>query len=153
MSQKGLSSQDLSSDDMLLTTTGKVVDDQGRPVEGAEIIVVPGRRKAVLSDSQGQFKITWNPPPRQNEDTVCYVVARHKEKNLALTMPIDDDAGSLKLNLTPGVSLSGRVVDPEDKAIAGARLSLSIRLHASNWGSTIDSQSDLAQRSRNQKFV
>lgn len=121
-----------------LTTAGKVVDDQGRPVEGTEIMVVPGRRKAVLSDSQGQFEITWNPRSRQDDDTAFYVVARHRKRNLAVTLPIDGDAGSLNLTLKPGVSLSGRVVDPEGRSISGVRLS--IMLHPFSWGSPIDRQ-------------
>jgi protocatechuate 3,4-dioxygenase beta subunit len=124
-----------------LTTAGKVVDDQGRPVEGAEIMIVPGRDNVGLSDSQGQFEMTWNPRSRQDDDTGYCVVARHRERNLGLTLPIDGDVGSLKLALRPGVSLSGRVFGADDNAIAGARLSLSIRLPPSSRRSTIDSQS------------
>jgi len=122
----------------LLTTTGKVIDDQGRPIGGVEIMTVPGRQKAVLSDSQGQFEIAWNPPLPQRRDTECHIIARNKEKNLALVLPMDDYAKSLKLTLKPAVSLSGRVVDPENNAINGAWLSLSIRFHTSI--SSVDSQ-------------
>ena len=129
-----------SAETKLVTTTGTVTDDQNRPIGGAEIMTVPGRQKAVLSDSQGQFEIAWNPPPPQRRDTECHIIARHKEKNLALVLPMDDDAKSLKLTLKPAVLLSGRVVDPENNAINGARLSLSIRFRTGRPLATIDSQ-------------
>ena len=121
-----------------ITTTGKVVDDRGRPVEGAVVMIVPGRHKAVLSDSQGRFEINWNPRSGRREDAVYYVIARHKAKNLGLALSIKQNAGTLRLVLKPGVSLSGRVVDTEGKAISGVRLS--IMLHPFSWGSPIDRQ-------------
>ena len=121
-----------------IITTGTVRDNQDRPVEGAEMMIIPGRQKAVISDSRGQFEITWNPHSWRNGDTIFYIVARHKAKNLGLALPMDKDAGTLRLVLKPGVSLSGQVVDTEGKAISGIRLS--IMLHTSNWGSSIDTQ-------------
>jgi len=121
------------------TTMGKVVDDQGRPVEGAKIMIVPGRDNIALSDSQGQFKITWSPRSWQDESSVSYIVARYKSKNLGLALPIDNKDGTLHLTLKPAVSVSGNVVDTEGKSISGARLSIMLR--TSNWGQAIDSQS------------
>jgi protocatechuate 3,4-dioxygenase beta subunit len=122
-----------------ITTTGKVMDDMGKPVEGAEIMIVPGRDNKGLSDSQGQFKITWSPRQWQDEGAVCYIVARYKAKNLGLALPIDNKAGTLQLTLKPAVSLSGKVVDIEGKAVSGVRLSIMLR--TANWGQAIDSQS------------
>ena len=121
-----------------LTTVGKVVDNHGRPVEGAVIVILPGIEAAGLSDSEGQFKITWSPRSLQDQGMAPYIVARHKDKNLGLAVPIDNDTETLKLVLKPGVSVSGKVVDTEGKAIASVRLSVMLR--TSNWGSTIDSQ-------------
>ena len=121
-----------------IITTGTVRDNQGRPVEGAEMMIVPDGRKAVFSDSRGQFEITWNPHVLRSGTTV-YIVARDKGENLALVLPMVDDTGSLTLTLKPAVSLLGRIVDPENNAINGAQLSLSMRLLTSI--STIDSQS------------
>lgn len=122
----------------LIITTGPIEDDRGRPVEGTEIKVIPGRHKATFSASKGKLKITWNHRSGRGEDIVYYVVARHRAKNLGLALPIEQDAKTLRLVLRPAVSLSGRVVDTEGNAISDVRLS--VYLYASNWVSTIDSQ-------------
>ena len=122
-----------------LTTAGQVVDEQGSPVEGAEIMILPGSNNVGISDSQGQFKITWSPRSLQDQGMASYIVARHKDKNLCLAIPIAYDTETIKLVLKPGVSVSGIVVDVQGKAIAGVQLS--IMLHTPQWGSTIDSRS------------
>ncbi len=122
-----------------ITTTGKVVDDMGKPVEGAEIMIVPGRDNKGLSDSQGQFKITWSPRSWQDEGSVSYIVARYKVKNLGLALPIDNKAGTPQLTLKPAVSVSGFVVDSKGNPVSGVQLSIMFR--TSNWSQVIDSQS------------
>ncbi|MFC1633774.1 carboxypeptidase regulatory-like domain-containing protein [Planctomycetota bacterium] len=121
-----------------LVTTGQVVDDQSRPVEGAEIMVVPGRHKTVLSNSQGRFEINWNPRSWRSGDTVFYIIARQKATGLGLAMPIEQKFEDLRLVLKPGMSLSGQVVDTEGQAIRGVRLSIVLR--ASDWRATIDTK-------------
>jgi protocatechuate 3,4-dioxygenase beta subunit len=122
-----------------ITTAGKVVDNQGKPIEGAKIRIVPGRDNVALSDLRGQFEITWSPRSLKGKVAVSYIVARYKSKNLGLAFPIDNKAGKHQLTLKPAVSLSGSVVDAEGKAISGVRLSILFR--TSDWGQVIDSQS------------
>ena len=121
------------------TTVGEVLDDQSRPVEGAVIMILPGSDNVGISDSRGQFKITWSPRSLQDQGMAPYLVARHKDKNLCLVVPIDYDAETLKLALKPGTSVSGSVVDTEGKAISGSELFITLR--TATWSSTIGAQS------------
>jgi hypothetical protein len=131
-------SQVTMAQDELVITTGPVVDDRGRPIEGTEFKVIPGRQEVAFSASTGQLTITWNPRSGRGKDLLHYVIARHKARNLALALPIEQDTQTLRLALRPAVSLSGRVVDTEGNAISGVRLF--VYLYASNWVSTVDSQ-------------
>ena len=121
------------------TTVGEVVDDKGRPVEGAVIMILPGSNNVGISDSRGQFKITWSSRSIQDKDMAPYIVARHKDKNLCLAVPIDYDAETLKLTLKPGMSVTGSVADTEGKAISGSELFIVLR--TATWNSTIGAQS------------
>lgn len=123
-----------------ITTTGKVTDDQGRPVGGAEIRVVPGGNDSVYTESLGQFTYTWRPPSwlSRNEKASSYVVARHKARNIALALPVDNKGGTIQLALEPAMSVSGSVTDTEGNAISGVRVSLMFR--TPDWGKSIEAQ-------------
>ncbi|MHC4559436.1 MAG: carboxypeptidase regulatory-like domain-containing protein, partial [Planctomycetota bacterium] len=58
--------------------------------------------------------------------------------NLAAAVPIDEDIRRLEVTLKPAVTLTGKVLDPDGKAIANARVNTMIR--GPRWGSTIGSR-------------
>jgi uncharacterized GH25 family protein len=114
---------------------GMVYDPAGKPLEGADVRIMPGGGEDVVSDSQGGFEIVWNPGYWGIEGTTFCIVARHEQRNLALAMEIAVGKKELDLKLEPGVVLCGKVVDPDGKAIAAARVNT--MLNVSNWGSSL----------------
>jgi len=115
---------------------GVARDPAGQPVEGATLKILPAGREEVRSDSEGRFEIIWDPGFwGDREETVFCLVARHEQRNLATATEIGEDTHTLDVELEPGVTLTGKVTDPEGKGIAGARVRTMLRL--SNWGSTL----------------
>jgi len=115
---------------------GVVRDPAGEPVEGVTLMILPAGREDVNSDSQGRFEIIWDPGFwGDREDTVYSLVARHEKRNLATVIDVGDDVRTLEVKLEPGVTLTGKVTDPNGKGIAGARVRTMLRV--SNWGSTL----------------
>ncbi len=150
----------------LPTITGVVYDDAGEPLEGVEVKIMPhgGGRETHMSDTEGKFTVTWD-PRYWSSDTVHCLVARHKERNLAVA-EIAGEAGSTpaparrlrprigavaqlageagstaELKLRPGATFTGEVVDPNGRGIAGAELR--IMLCVANWGSMLESSRDV----------
>jgi protocatechuate 3,4-dioxygenase beta subunit len=125
----------------LLTSQPKIVgvvqDEAGNPVEGVKFKILPaGGPEEATSDSQGKFEQSWDPARWGSQPTVHYLVARHKGRNLAAAVEINEDAKTVDVKLRPGVVFTGKVVDPNGKGIAGAQISVMLR--ASNWGSSIE---------------
>jgi uncharacterized GH25 family protein len=115
---------------------GVVRDVAGRPLEGVEFKVLPGGREEVNSDSEGKFEVVcdrrgWS----ESEDTIFCLVARHEQRNLAAVEEIGEDIKRLDIKLAPGVTFAGKVVDSDNKGIAGAKVRVMLRL--SNWGSSL----------------
>jgi protocatechuate 3,4-dioxygenase beta subunit/5-hydroxyisourate hydrolase-like protein (transthyretin family) len=117
--------------------TGVVRDEAGKAVEGVKFKILPaGGPQEATSDSQGRFEQSWDPRRGGSEPTVHYLVARHKERNLAVAVEIDEHTKKLDIELKPGVIFTGKVVDPNGKGIADG--SITVMLRASNWGSSIE---------------
>ncbi|MBN2129565.1 MAG: carboxypeptidase regulatory-like domain-containing protein [Sedimentisphaerales bacterium] len=115
---------------------GVVRDPAGEPVEGVTLKILPGGREEAGSDAEGRFEIIWDPGFwGDREDTVFCLVARHEKRNLATATDIGEDVRTLDVKLEPGVTLAGKVTDPNGKGIAGARIRT--MLHLGNWGSTL----------------
>jgi len=116
--------------------TGVVRDEAGNPVAGVKITVLPGGSAATTSDLQGNFEQRWDPRDFRSEPTVHYLVARHKERNLAVAVEINEDTKTVDVKLRPGVIFTGKVVDPDGRGIAGAQITIMFR--ASTWGSSLE---------------
>ncbi len=114
---------------------GVVRDAAGKPLQGVDLRVLPGGGEGVRSDSQGQFEIIWDPGFWGERDTIFCLVAREEQHNLAAIVEIDEGTKTLDIKLKPGVTFTGKVVDPNDKGIAGARVRMMLRV--SNWGSSL----------------
>jgi len=115
-----------------LVVTGTVVDPNGRPVPKAAINVYPPSSTEAITTAEGEFKLRCSaarfgmmgmPGPGQN--LTPYVLARSRDRNLAVAMEFDQTAAEdLKIALSPGVILSGKVTDAQGKEVPGAKLSL-----------------------------
>jgi len=114
---------------------GVVRDAAGKPLQEVDVRVLPGGGEGVRSDSQGQFEIIWDPGFWGERDTTFCLVARAEQHNLAAIVEIDEGTKTLDIKLKPGVTFTGKVVDPNEQGIAGARVRMMLRV--SNWGSSL----------------
>jgi len=114
--------------------TGRVVDERGRPVAGAEVALVSGGASfgfgslgfgaletqcEGLADEDGRFALD----PRESGSFHLAVGAdgfAPFRREIALSAGAALDAGNLALD--PGVFLSGRVVDERGSPVAGAEI-------------------------------
>ena len=113
---------------------GVVRDPSGRPVAGATLRICPMGQKETNSDREGKFEISWNPEQwGDSQKPQRVLVARHAGQNLAAAVDIEEDTKTIDVNMTPGIEFSGKVVDPNEKPIAGARIG--VRLRVSNYES------------------
>ncbi|MCP4610325.1 MAG: redoxin domain-containing protein [Planctomycetes bacterium] len=118
--------------------TGIVRDMAGKPLEGVKLTICPmGGRDDSATDSEGKFEISWTPRRmRPDRDSVYCLVARHEKLNLAAAEEITEDMKKLDMKLHPGVIFEGKVVDPDGKGIADARINVMLRMQG--WSSTIE---------------
>jgi protocatechuate 3,4-dioxygenase beta subunit/uncharacterized GH25 family protein len=106
--------------------TGVVRDESGKPVPNAVVVTYPQAGETV-TNAKGAFTLKLREmgaafSPQREE--ITYLVVRQKERNLAAALMLDTSADTVDVTLTPGVILSGRVVDVEGKGIRSTQLSL-----------------------------
>jgi len=115
--------------------TGLVRDEKSVPVSDAVISTRPSLGAETTTNADGTFTFrtrrTSMTGSSSREET-AYLLVRHKERNLAAAIELDDDAETLDVKLTPGVIMSGKVVDIEGRGIPDAKLSLTFWV--SDWG-------------------
>jgi len=114
--------------------TGVVRDPNGRAVAGASLRICPMGQKETNSDKDGKFEISWNPEQWSDREPQLVLVARHAGQNLAAVVDIDENTKTFDVNMSPGIVFTGKVVDPNGKPVAGARVGVSLRV--SNYGSS-----------------
>lgn len=117
--------------------TGVVRDEAGNPVEGVKLKVCPMGRGDAVSDTEGKFEVNYDPGSWSSRGEIpeMYLVARYEEGDLAAAVEIEEDTKTQDIQLKPGVTLIGKVVDPNNKGIQNTRLTIMLR--ASSWGSTL----------------
>jgi protocatechuate 3,4-dioxygenase beta subunit len=103
---------------------GRVEDTGGRPVAGARVTFtadgVAGRAPpSIVTDEGGRFEIAPPPPPAPGRRIVLTAEGPGGHAALALR-PGDAAPRPLTLVLRGGVTVTGRVVDPDGTPVAGA---------------------------------
>jgi uncharacterized GH25 family protein len=116
--------------------TGVVRDEAAKPIEGVKLRVCPmGGREDAISDAEGKFEVSWDPERWGERETIYCLVARHEQRNLAAVEEIGEDTKRLDIKLKSGVIFAGKVVDPDGKGIANAKIVIMLRERG--WGSSI----------------
>jgi protocatechuate 3,4-dioxygenase beta subunit len=123
--------------------TGAVVDPNGRPVPQAEVILVGPFHSQVASDAEGRFKLRLPMMGRMPEEMVPHIIARDRERNLAVASEFDATAAEdLVVKLAPGTILSGRITDAQGQGLPAARISLIFRAGRTGFSLPETAQSD-----------
>ncbi len=106
---------------------GVLRDEKDKPVEGVEMKVCPTGGQDATSDTEGRFELRWDPRSYGVRDAIFYLVARQEQRNLAAAVAIDEDTQTLDIKLKPGVTFTGKVVDPDGKGVADALITIYLR--------------------------
>ncbi|MBP7049452.1 MAG: carboxypeptidase regulatory-like domain-containing protein [Phycisphaerae bacterium] len=114
---------------------GVVRDPSGAALADAQIRILPSSREKVTSNADGWFELAWNPRSWGEQDMVFCLVARHEQRNLAGAFELSEGSATFDAKLDPGITLTGRVVNPNGQGISGARIRP--MLNVSNWGSSL----------------
>ena len=104
---------------------GVVRDGQGKPVSGAHVMLVPrGSWPGATTGKEGTFRMVYNRGPWANADIAFHLVARHAARNLCAVVAIDDSNAEMKIALSTGAMLTGKVVDDAGAPVGGAHVSV-----------------------------
>lgn len=125
--------------------TGVVRDEKGEPVADAAVITRPPMAPDAITNSQGEFKIRYRGEMQPREDTL-YLVVRHKQRNLAAALELEEDVDNLDVKLAPGVILSGKVVGEDGEGIPEAEMSLTFWVSDYGYGRQEETEIDEAGR-------
>ncbi|MBN1973182.1 MAG: redoxin domain-containing protein [Sedimentisphaerales bacterium] len=106
--------------------TGVVHDQEGKPVPNAMISTDPSVTETILTNTKGEFNLK-SKRPLDPESGIIYLIARHKERNLAAATELDNSSGNLDIKLSSGIIFSGIVVDVNSRAIPNAEISVHLR--------------------------
>jgi uncharacterized GH25 family protein len=125
--------------------TGTVRDEEGEPVSGVVVSPRPSFGEEAISDSEGAFSLIVKSPSMvlsQSSEEATYIVARHKERNLAAAVQLYENADNLEIRMSPGVIFSGRVVDVNGTGMPDASISLTFWASDYGYGSQEPTQID-----------
>ncbi len=114
---------------------GIVRDLDDKPVKAAKLSILPGGNRNMESNADGSFEVSWNPErfggeERENPLLVC----RDIEGNLANVVIISDGIKNVDVKLQPGITVIGKVVDPNGRGIEDAQIRMMLR--QTMWAST-----------------
>jgi protocatechuate 3,4-dioxygenase beta subunit len=116
--------------------SGVVRDDKGNALKDVKLFVWPMGFQMASSDTEGKYEVSWDPeslPGGPNRGS--YLIGRDEKKNLAAAEEINLETKTLDIVLQPGVIITGKVVDPNNKPLEGAQTS--VMLFAFNMGTTM----------------
>jgi hypothetical protein len=101
------------------TLSGSVLDPEGKPAPKATICFFPRGGFEQPADADGRFSLTATANAAGEQRVL---VAREKERNLAVALEIEQDAGKFTLKLEPALTLVGRVTDDHDQPVTNAEV-------------------------------
>jgi hypothetical protein len=105
--------------------TGVVRDEKGKLVSGAIVSTRPWIAEETITNAEGVFKLRLrrkSASTMSSREESVYLLVRHRERNLAAAIELDDNAETVEIKLSQGVIFSGKVIDIEGKGIPVADL-------------------------------
>ena len=97
---------------------GVVHDLRGVPVADALVLPLPHGGKPFKTDATGTFQL----PGPSKERWIEWILVRHPDRNIGGVVEYTDKTDYIRVILTPGITLKGRVSDPSGVPIEGAEL-------------------------------
>ncbi len=123
--------------------SGMVVDEQGSPVNGARLQLIPDKSAMtednceVITAADGVFSFSWDPKEAFQEaeqmESGVFLVVTQERRNLAATFELTEASReNWKITLKKAPSITGIITDSKGKPIAAARINYEIILSRSN---------------------
>ncbi len=106
-----------------IMVNGLALDENGLPVPGAVVKIMPYGFRNVTTDESGKFEVEWHSDLAAQLDSRQTILVRHQDRNLVAVAPLDPDG--MEIKLTTGATIKGKVADEEGAAIGGARIMVS----------------------------
>lgn len=100
---------------------GSVVDTNGLPAKDVLVIIHPFGDH-VYTDQEGKFVAGYE---EQRADSGIFIMARDPEHSAAALVLTKDLKKPVELTLSPALTVKGQIIDPNNKGIPAARVSLS----------------------------
>jgi hypothetical protein len=103
---------------------GTVTDPDGKPAPGLRLFTFPnwGMPDAQpTTDADGKYEMPWE-PQRYGGEQDFILVASDPDRNLAATEDIDEETRTLDLRLEPGLAMTGRVEDADNRPLTNASI-------------------------------
>jgi hypothetical protein len=114
---------------------GTVTDPNNKPIKGVVLRTLPLSLQQETSDSEGKFEVTLNADSRAGMSrSLILLIARYAKDNLAAAVQIKDDTTTINIRLQPALTLTGRVVDPNNNFISGAQVLARLTVSGSSMG-------------------
>jgi len=121
---KTLTAASSGPEDDRVKIDGVVRDQMGKPVVGVLVLPMPHGGHPIKTDAAGKFEI----PGPSEKRLILSLFARDPNRNLATAIELGDHSKPVDIILTPGVTLTGSVTDPQGKPIYGANVHPSVRI-------------------------
>jgi hypothetical protein len=111
-----------------LKFAGVIVAPDGKPAPKVMVSLFPLFSYAQKrTDDQGRFTLSADPFPAGYPVSQHVLIARDLERNLAAALDLEEDATNADLQLSPGLTLAGRVADANGHAISNAQAQIMFR--------------------------
>ena len=120
-----------------LTISGTVYDASGNPAAGARVSVSPswGMVDNAVTEADGGYSVHWQDQPGMRNPKYV-VLARDVDRNLAGIESIDAKTTHASIRMSPGISISGIVLDANGVPIPLANVNLNMMI--GNMGGMVD---------------
>ena len=128
----------IEPEDWGIPITGVVRDESGKPAVGALVLPLPHGGHPAETDENGEFELAG--PSRGSQDRwILNLFARDPERYLAAAVKLGDYSKPIDITLTPAVTVTGRVTDPQGNPMAGAGVRASVRTktYGAGFGLTV----------------
>lgn len=106
---------------------GVVQDGAGVPLAGARLSIHPWGYATTVSADDGSFELEHNEEMRSGVHSPFWLVVQHPTQGLASAVEITRDSQDIRVSLTPGIDVSGRLIDEDGNPVAKAEVSIAIR--------------------------
>jgi beta-lactamase regulating signal transducer with metallopeptidase domain/Leucine-rich repeat (LRR) protein len=129
----------IEPEDWGIPITGVLRDESGKPVPGALVLPLPHGGHPAETDENGEFELA-GPSRGSFERCILNLFARDPGRNLGAVVKLGDYSKPIDITLTPAVTVTGRVTDPQGNPIAGAdvgRASVRTKTYGAGFGLTV----------------